>query len=107
MPCMLTTATTTIDRAIMAIGNPRTMAAGKPMTITIGKGHHRSTPKITTTISMNLQMPMSIPVIQTIFKTAMCTLHMKMDTPTLNTMTIIRIGTTDMNDMSVPLQFLF
>ena len=64
---MLTTATTTTDRAIMVIGNPRTMAAGKPMTTTIGKSHHRSIPKITTIISMNLQMPMSILMIQTIF----------------------------------------
>ena len=107
MSCMLTIAATMIDRAIMVIGNPRTMAAGKPMTTTIGKSHHRSTPKITTIISMNLQMPMSILMIQTTFKTTMCTLHMEMDTPTQNNMTIIRIGTTDMNDMSVPLQFLF
>ena len=55
MSCMLTTATTTIDRAIMVIGNPRIMIAGKPTMAMIGKSHHRSIPKVTAIISMNHQ----------------------------------------------------
>ena len=52
---MLTTATTTIDRAIMVIGNPRTMVAGKPTTTMIGKNHHRSITEITTIMSMRCE----------------------------------------------------
>ena len=107
MSCMLTIAITTIDRAIMVIGNPRIMIAGKPTMTMIGKSHHRSIPKVTAIISMNLQMLMSTLMIQTTLKTAMCALRMKMTTPTLDIMTIIRIGTGDMSDMSVPLQFPF
>ena len=107
MSCMLTTATTTIDRAIMVIANPRSMIAGKPTMTTIGKSHHRSILKATTTISMNLQISMSTLVMQTTLKTATCVLRMKTSIPTLDIMMIIRIGTNDMNDMSVPLQFLF
>ena len=107
MSCMLMTATTTIDCAIMVIGHPRIMIAGKPTMTTIGKSHHRSIPKVTTTISMNLQMSMSTLMMQTTLKTAMCALRMKKNTPTLDIMMIIRTGTTNMNDMSVPLQFPF
>ena len=55
---------------------------------------------------MNLQMSMSTLMMQTTLKMGMCALRMKTNTPTLDIMTIIRIGTTNMNDMSVPLQFL-
>ena len=107
MSCMLTIAITTIDRAIMVIGNPQTMIAGKLMMTMIGKSHHRSILKATTTISMNLQISTSTLMMQTTLKTVTCVLRMKTSIPTLDIMMIIRIGTNDMNDMSVPLQFLF
>ena len=44
----------------MMIGNCLITIAGKLMKTMIGKSHHRSIPKITTIISMSLQMSMSI-----------------------------------------------
>ena len=107
MSCMLMTAAMMIDRTITVIGDPQTTAAGNSMTMMVGKSHHLSILRIMRTISTNLQMPMSILVIQTTFKTTMCALHMKMDFQTLDTLRNNYFGTTDMNDMSVPLQFPF
>ena len=103
---MLTTATTTTDLTIMVIGNPLLTIAGKLMKTMIGKGHHRSILKATTIISMSPQTSTNTLMTQTTLKMATCVLRMK-SIPTLDIMMIIRIGTSDMSDMSVPLQFPF
>ena len=103
---MLTTATMTTDLTVMVIGNPLITIAGKPMKTMIGKSHHRSILKATTTTSMSLQTSMNIPMTQMTLKMATCALLMK-SIPTLDIMMIIRIGMDDMSDMSVPLQFPF
>ena len=103
---MLMITTTTTDRTIIVIGNRLAMIAGKLMKTMIGKSHHRSILKATTTTSMSLQTSTNIPITQMTLKMATCALLMK-SIPTLDIMMIIRIGTDDMSDMSVPLQFLF
>ena len=115
MFCMLTTVTMTTDPAItvamttdpaiMVIGNHLIMIAGKPTMSMIGKSHHRNILRITAIISMNLQTTIVTLMMQTILKMAMCALRMKMNTPIPDIMMIIKTGTINMNDMSVPLQF--
>ena len=103
---MLMITTTTTDRTIIVIGNRLAMIAGKLMKTMIGKSHHRSILKATTIISMSPQTSMNTLMTQTTLKMATCVLRMK-SIPTLDIMMIIRIGTGDMSDMGVPLQFLF
>ena len=103
---MLMITTTTTDRTIIVIGNRLAMIAGKLMKTMIGKSHHRSILKATMIISMSPQTSMNTLMTQTTLKMATCVLRMK-SIPTLDIMMIIRIGTDDMSDMSVPLQFSF
>ena len=103
---MLMITTTTIDRTIMMIGNRLITIAGKLMKTMIGKSHHRSIIKAMTIINMSPLTSMNTLMTQTTLKMATCVLRMK-SIPTLDIMMIIRIGTGDMSDMSVPLQFPF